>query len=321
MVIAACRRPDLLQRCLAAICAQRYDPHAFEIVVVDAAHSAATQGAVEISTRLPNAPSLRCVRPRQGHGAAAARNAGWRAAYGRLVAFIDEAAIPEPDWLANGERALTADLVALCGKVALPVDATDACSTGAAGITRSADGVIESITTNAFVRRSALFAVGGFDERFEDATPEDADLQWRLLRDAGPVGHSDAALVRQPPRPDNWHATLRRQRTAYFDALLFKKHRQACRDRALATPPWDYYAIVALIGGALVLWLLDIGGSAVVSLLIGLAMVARLAWRRLPRVLPSLERVVEISVTSALIPFLAVYWRLRGAIHFRVPFL
>jgi len=26
-------------------------------------------------------------------------------------------------------------------------------------------------------------------------------------------------------------------------------------------------------------------------------------------------------VTSAVIPFLAVYWRLRGALHFRVLFL
>jgi hypothetical protein len=31
--------------------------------------------------------------------------------------------------------------------------------------------------------------------------------------------------------------------------------------------------------------------------------------------------VAEMLVTSALIPFLSVYWRLRGALRFRVLFL
>jgi hypothetical protein len=31
--------------------------------------------------------------------------------------------------------------------------------------------------------------------------------------------------------------------------------------------------------------------------------------------------VVEMIVTSVAIPFLSVYWRLRGAIHFRVGYL
>ena len=33
------------------------------------------------------------------------------------------------------------------------------------------------------------------------------------------------------------------------------------------------------------------------------------------------QLMVEMLVTSALIPYLSVYWRLRGAIHFRVLFL
>jgi hypothetical protein len=31
--------------------------------------------------------------------------------------------------------------------------------------------------------------------------------------------------------------------------------------------------------------------------------------------------VLEMLATSAAIPFLSVYWRLRGAWHFRTPFL
>ena len=39
--------------------------------------------------------------------------------------------------------------------------------------------------------------------------------------------------------------------------------------------------------------------------------------RRLRRTSRAPAHVVEMIVTSALIPFLSVYWRLRGALHFR----
>jgi len=49
--------------------------------------------------------------------------------------------------------------------------------------------------------------------------------------------------------------------------------------------------------------------------------VLRLAAQRLRRTVLTPEHLVEQIVTSAVIPFLAVYWRLRGAFHFRVLFL
>ena len=315
VVIPTCRRPELLQRCLAAVAAQHFDPTAFEIIVVDQACSAETHAAVEVFGHLPHAPSVRYVRPPQGRGPAAARNAGWRAAYGGLIAFTDDDAIPDADWLANGERALTADLVALCGRVAAPE--LPAATEPEPDVEPAP---AEPLSSNAFVRRSALFAVGGFDERFERAWCEDADLQFRLLHDAGAVGHSDAAVVTHPVQRERWDC-LRRQRGAYFDALLFKKHPQLCRERLLAAPPWNYYAIVALVVGALGLWLTDVGGSAIVSLLVALVLVVRLTARRLARATRTPRQVFETLATSALIPFLAVYWRLRGAIHFRVLFL
>jgi hypothetical protein len=52
-----------------------------------------------------------------------------------------------------------------------------------------------------------------------------------------------------------------------------------------------------------------------------LGLVLRMAWRRLRHTDRSWPHVSEMLVTSALIPFLAVYWRLRGAWRFRVMFL
>ena len=61
--------------------------------------------------------------------------------------------------------------------------------------------------------------------------------------------------------------------------------------------------------------------SATAALSLALLLVAWIAVRRLRRTDRSPAHAIEMVVTSALIPFLSVYWRLRGALHFRVLFL
>jgi glycosyltransferase involved in cell wall biosynthesis len=324
VVIATCRRPDLLCRCLAAVFAQRMPPGAFEVIVVDDGHTADTLAAVEAFRASHEGPVLRFIRPKRGRGPAVARNAGWRAAYGKVIAFTDDDTVPHPDWLANGERALLPGMAALCGRVSVPP-----LRPGRTRAERPTDHELmtrglesaEFVTANAFVRRSALLTIGGFDERFQRAWREDSDLQFRLMRDAGPVGRSVDAVVLHPVRPERWGVCLRQQKNVFFDALLYKKHPRLYRERILPSPPWDYYGIVGLTFVAPVLWAADIGGSAVMSLLLAGVGVLRLAARRLRGTSRSPEHVVEMVLTSALIPFLSVYWRLRGAIHFRVLFL
>jgi len=322
VVIPTCRRPDLLTRCLQAVLNQSLEPRTYEVIVVDDGHTADTQAVVDTLRMRPGGPVLRYVRPRQGRGPALARNVGWRAAYGRIIAFTDDDTVPDRDWLANGERALVPGLVAICGRVSVPRP-----EHGASGrptdhelMTRGLE-TAEFVTANAFVRRSALLTVGGFDERFQRPWREDSDLQFRLMRDAGPVARSDEAVVQHPVRPEKWGVCLRQQKNVFFDALLYKKHPQLYRERILRSPPWDYYGIVALTLAAPVLWALDIPGSAAVSLLLAGVGVGRLAARRLRATARTPEHVLEMVLTSALIPFLSVYWRLRGAIHFRVFYL
>lgn len=317
VVIATDRRPELLCLCLEAVFAQRLETGSFEVIVVDDGHCADTQALVGAFRARPGSPVVRFVRPRHGHGPAVARNAGWRAAYGRVIAFTDDNTVPDPDWLAHGERALVPGLAALCGWVAL----TRAGGAGDPGPVDQGPDSVELVAANAFVRRSALLSVGGFDERFLHAWRDGFDLQFRLARDAGPVGRCDDAVVLQPERSGRWDACLREQKNLFFDALLYKKHPRLYRERILLAPPWDHYFIVALTLAAAVLWAVDIGGSAGVSLLLALAGVIRLALRRLRRGPRTPERIAETVLISALIPFLSVYWRLRGAIHFRVLFL
>jgi GT2 family glycosyltransferase len=177
------------------------------------------------------------------------------------------------------------------------------------------------VTASAFVRRAALERIGGFDERFRRAWREDSDLQFRLMEDVGPVGRIATARVQHPVRPEPWGVCLRQQRNTFFDALLFKKHPQLYRQRIRKVPPWDYYLVV--VASLAAPWLAWAGhGTAAVGCgLLALALVLWIAARRLRHTDRSPAHAIEMIVTSALIPFLSVYWRLRGALHFRVLFL
>lgn len=318
VVIPTCRRPALLARCLAVLLAQRFDARAYEIIVVDDGRCDETRSVVNALAPQGAAPRVRYLRPEQGrHGPAVARNRGWRAAVGPLIAFTDDDTVPDPDWLACGEWALRGGHVAICGRVHVPVGQPP---TDHELMTRGLESA-QFVTANAFVRKSALARVGGFDERFTRAWREDSDLQFRLMREAGAVGRSAEASVTHPVRPEPWGVSLRQQKNAYFDALLYKKHPRLYRQRIRRVPPWHYYLIVLLTLAAPLLLLAGLTSAAAISALAVLGLVLGIAASRLWRTAHTPAHVVEMLATSALIPFLSVYWRLRGALHFKVLFL
>jgi hypothetical protein len=178
----------------------------------------------------------------------------------------------------------------------------------------------EFVTANAFVRRTALFEVGGFDERFKRAWREDSDLQFALL-DKGRIAKCEEAIVEHPVRAEAWGVSLRQQKNVFYDALLYKKHPRLYRERIRARPPWHHFGVVALSIASAVFIVTGVIGSAVVSAAIALMLIGAMAWRRLRRTSHAPAHVLEMIVTSVAIPFLSVYWRLRGAVHFRVGYL
>jgi GT2 family glycosyltransferase len=319
VVVPTCGRPDLLLRCLQALRMQTLAAAAFEIVVVDDGRSDATRCLVTTLADEHPEPRIRYLRPGPGRGPAAARNAGWRAAFGELIAFTDDDTVPLPDWLERGEAALRAGpWAALAGRVLVPLDERP--PTDHARMTQGLERT-EFVTANAFVRRRALQQVRGFDERFTRAWREDSDLQFRLQDEAGPVGRVEEAVVVHPVRRERWGVSLRQQKNAFFEALLYRLHPRRYREQAGLPTPWDFYAIVALVLGGLALAAAGITGSAVVCGLLSAVLILRFTARRLRGTSHRIGHVVEMLVTSSIIPFLSVYWRLRGAVHWRVFFL
>jgi len=323
VVVPTFHRPDLLATCLLALVGQTLAPEHYEIVVVDDGHDDQTHEVVRRFAAGLARPRIRYLRPSHGRGPAIARNCGWRATNAPVIAFTDDDTKPDPHWLQHGLATLlrNPEWVAAAGQVEVP-------RPEGAGSHRPTDhelmtrglATAEFVTANAFVRREALEATGGFDERFRRAWREDSDLHFRLLQ-LGPVGRAPLALVWHPVRRERWGVSLRQQRNVFFDALLYSKHPRQYRERVRRVPPWDYYAIVALAFATPLLALAKAPVAAAVALLTALGLILRLALRRLQPTSRAPAHVWEMLATSAAIPFLSVYWRLRGAWHFRTLFL
>jgi GT2 family glycosyltransferase len=93
VVIITYQRPHFVRRCLDHLRAQRRAP--FEVIVVDSSPGGETQQIVTNEY-----PEVRYAICSAGRGAmATARNIGFNIATGHVVAFLDDDAFADPDWL------------------------------------------------------------------------------------------------------------------------------------------------------------------------------------------------------------------------------
>ena len=327
VVVPTCRRPDLLGRCLGALLAQDQPGDSFEIIVSDDAACANTCRQLRgwMARAVAQGVRLRYIPVAGKRGPAAARNAGWRAARGVIIAFTDDDCIPASDWLRKGLAAFGPEtrpaserrVDGVCGRlvVPLPESPTDY-QRNAAQLQRAT-----FVTANCFYRRDMLAAVGGFDERFAMAWREDSDLHFRLMRRGARLIEAGDVLVTHPIRPAPWGVSVSQQRKSMYNALLYKKHPAFYRTYIQRTPPWRYYATVGALGGVALGLLARRRRLAGLAAALWLGLTVAFCARRLRGVSHAPAHIAEMVVTSLVIPPLAVFWRLRGALKFRVWFL
>ncbi|MGO1052306.1 glycosyltransferase family 2 protein [Crossiella sp. CA198] len=302
---------DSLWRLLNSLANAR-GPHPAEVIVVDDRPDPQPLGPTPIPVR---------VLTSGGRGPAAARNVGWRATEHEWIAFLDDDVVLSPDW---PER-LAGDLARLDGKVAaskaritvpLPADRapTDA-ELGTAGLAKA-----EWITADMAYRRSALAALGGFDERFPRAYREDAELAMRVLDHGLELAEGGRRTI-HPVREQGFLASVRAQRGNADDALLRRLLGTGWRERIGGRPGrlrLHTLTTAAAMGAAGCV----IAGRPRAAILAGLVwagLTAEFAARRIqpgPRTPAEITRMV---VTSAAIPPMACLHRLRGELrHWRV---
>ena len=218
------------------------------------------------------------VRHEHARGPAAARNTGWRGATTELIAFLDADCDPQPDWLEHllphfGDPAVAAvaPRIATSTPATLPAalaryeQARPTLDRGdQEAIVRPRSPVPFVPTAALVVRRSALEAIGGFDETLRFG--EDVDLVWRLADAGWTVRYDPSVTVTHPSRPTagDWL----RQRFDYGTsaAPLARRHGRAVAP--LAMSPWS-----------LLSWALEGTGHVVAGAAVAAGTTARLVPR------------------------------------------
>ena len=288
-------------------------PRPAELVVVDDR----TAGA-PLRPERPGLPPVRVVRS-GGGGPARARNLGWRTARTEWIAFLDDDVVPDPDWYQRLEQdlgGLPADVAGSQGRVRVPLPRdrrpTD-WERGTAGLATSS-----WITADLSYRRSALAAVGGFDERFPRAFREDSDLALRVMGTGARLVRGERRTT-HPVRPADRWISVRVQAGNADDVLMRRLHGPGWRERAdapLGRRP-QHTAVTAAALAAIGLAVTRRPRAAALAAAAWLAGTAEFAWARIVSGPRTRAEVTTMSLTSAAIPPLATWHWARGAVRHR----
>ena len=262
---------------------------------------------------------VRVVTTAGGCGPAVARNAGWQASSADWIVFLDDDVHVTAGW----SEQLMADLAGAADDVGavravidVPLPARPTDWERNVGRLATADGITADLAT----RRAALADVGGFDERFPRAYREDSDFFLRL----GARGWRSAQggrRTRHPVRPADPWISVRLQRGNADDVLMERIHGPRWR-QAIGEPAGRMGFHRAVVGAEIVAVGAAVAGWRRAAPLAALAAVSLTAWFAASRIRPgprTWREVRTMALTSAVIPPVALWHRLRGRLRYPVP--
>jgi GT2 family glycosyltransferase len=315
VIIPTYKRATLLINCLNALTLQCLPMEEFAVIVVSDGEDKQTALAISTSGLFAQL-NLKYVKLPGKAGPAAARNYGWRLAQSPLIAFTDDDCIPDPQWLPALLKKYSGEsFIAYIGKTMVPLGdiKTDF------ALNLSALEKASFITANCACTKEALHEVNGFDERFKMAWREDSDLEFKLITHKIAILPVPEAIVTHPLRAVPWGISIKEQKKGRYDALLYRKYPQLFKKNSYI-PIWNYYSIMLLafflLGGIAIhsIYLILFSATGLLYLL------GQVIYNRLKNRHKSLSHIVEMVSTSLVIPFISVYWRIYGAIKYRVFF-
>jgi GT2 family glycosyltransferase len=208
-----------IRECLESLLKLRYPD--YEVIVIN-------DGSKDKTAAILREYNVRRIST-ENRGLSAARNTGLEAATGEIVAYVDDDACPDPDWLLYLSSAFRNSEYAAIGGPNIPFPDDGFVANCVAHAPGGPTHVLISDTEaehlpgcNMAFRKSCLDAVGGFDPQFRIAG-DDVDLCWRLQKRGWRLGLAHSATV--------WHhcrssikAYLKQQwNYGVAEALLHKK--------------------------------------------------------------------------------------------------
>lgn len=193
VVVPTFNRVEMLRRVIASLLAQNYPTDRYRIVVVDDGCTDETWPFLQaVAASQKRVRALRI----EHRGPYAARNDGWRAGGGEIVAFTDDDCVADPGWLAAIARGFARhpEALALQGKtVTLPGLVTPL--THQIVVLRP-NALYE--TCNMAYRRDALSSVGGFESNLFFTGDS---LLGAAISSLGPIDFCPEMVIVHPPRP------------------------------------------------------------------------------------------------------------------------
>jgi glycosyltransferase involved in cell wall biosynthesis len=207
-------RPRYVLDCLEGLAKQTVGPDGFQILIVDSGSDEETQAKLAaMAGEHPNARMIRIDRP----GVSIARNAGADAVDSDYIAYIDDDAIPAPDWIEQIRTAIASvgGVPALLGGRILPLweaplpawwptslrGILSIIETEGRGVYRG-QAIADDLApygANMVVHVATMRSLGGFgDTAGRDGgsllSDEDVQLAWQM-QDAGYGIHYDSSIV------------------------------------------------------------------------------------------------------------------------------
>jgi glycosyltransferase involved in cell wall biosynthesis len=243
VVVVTHNRASRLADLLETLRAQTLGHQRFEVVVVDDVSTDETAALLE-RERARGELQLRVVRRDDAPSRAAARNAGWQAARGSVIAYIDDDCIAAPDWLDQGLRACAEHPGAVVQGRVDPIPAESSNLSPSTRTQRIHQAGPYYQTCNIFYPREMIAELGGFDaEAYVSHGGEDTDLAWRAISNGAPTTFAERARAYHAVNQIGLLGRLRFAGHWSESMLVYKRYpelRDAVFTKRIFWKPWHY---------------------------------------------------------------------------------
>ena len=315
VVIPAYNQQKFLLSCLEALAAQDFPSADYEIIIVD---DGSTDNTSQFVKNLQRTDKNIKYFFQNNKGPGAARNTGIKMAGSPIIAFTDSDCIPDRNWIKSAIPYFDDILVSgLEGKtvIANPVENTP--------FSHYAENIRGGafLTCNIFYRKVIIEAAGGFDERFKLAIREDSDLAFTVLESGGKIIFAPEAIVYHPASNPNYKRHFKKAGEGFYEALLYKKHPRLYRINLKWYDGWafpvyyyGYFFSLPLFLLAILLAVPFLSKTALLFFLISHFSTIFLACRKKKT---TFKDVLILFFHFIIVPYLRLYWVMRGNIFFK----